>query len=320
MAQGTVTAIWSKPHYACAQNDAMTNWLTAAVKKQPDFMGLAQYESIDVNDVLLPSAYGVIGSGCYAANKKYGDVIGLAYDTKKWSLDKAFPTMNGSTDACRIPVTDSLDSDVMCAANPEDNPDKQGCCGCVGNPSYDGGALGTRAFAAGLFSKNDGSGKLCVVTASLPHPHQGQPFDNANEIPVLNGTVANICGNNDILFLGDTNLSKREETFQGLFDANSALHTLKDATDRAGYTCCADYDMPPPASSPAAPLFQPNRYASDRVALSCQSCKDVSVVGGASAPGGTCAAIFPSFKAGYPCNASKEEHCPLLTTFTWQPK
>jgi hypothetical protein len=97
------------------------------------------------------------------------------------------------------------------------------------------------------------------------------------------------------------------------------LHTLKDATDRAGYTCCADYDAPPPASSPAAPLFHPNRYASDRVALSCQSCKDVSVVGGASAPGGTCAAIFPSFEAGYPCNASKEEHCPVLTRFTWQP-
>jgi hypothetical protein len=53
MAQDTVTAIWSKPHYACAQNDTMTNWLTAAVNKQPDFMALAQYESIDVNEATL---------------------------------------------------------------------------------------------------------------------------------------------------------------------------------------------------------------------------------------------------------------------------
>jgi len=311
----------------------MKAWLGAVVEKKPDFLGLAQYEHMDVNKA-LGDVYGVIGSGCYAAGKKKeGDVIGLAYDTTKWTLDRAFPLMpHSSTDTCPIPQSDGLGSDVMCAADRADHPDVQGCCGCVGNPSYDdgGGALGARAFAAGLFSKNDGSGQLCVVTASLPHPKETNvdamaqkatavPFDTKLQIPVLNQTILNLCGNSEILFLGDTNLSYPTEKFQDLFEKGSALNKLCDATGEPGFTCCADTVPPPPGFAPAAPTPAINRYASDRIALSCQSRKDVSVVGGGPAQGRACAGIYDTFADTYPCNGSKEEHCPVRTSFAWRP-
>jgi hypothetical protein len=333
----TVNALWSKPHYQCAHDPV--EWLKTAVDaNKPDFIGISQYEKTNLNDQLRDWNYGVVGSGCYGVDKKgtiqrgYGDVIGLAYDSKTWTLEENFPTKPNSVGACSLPQTDGADSEVQCAVNSHDDSNVLSCCGCVGNPQYvapdaGGYSMGPRAFAAGLFSRKDstgakspGSRKLCVVTASLPHP-QTTPDGkvrsfNAEELAVLDGTVTNICGSDsDILFIGDTNLSSPQTGTGSLFSDNSLTSPLKNLMESGtpGYTCCADY---PPASSPT---LVANRFASDRIALACKRCSDFTVVGGSKSPGGNCAAIgqVSGLEHNYPCNASSEEHCPVRASFRW---
>jgi len=338
------SVLWSKPHYACdeeAHQRRQMQWLQGIVQRErPDFIGLSQYERAVAKgekDIHWPlPGYSLLGSGCYASERKYGDVIGLAYDTRRYILTRAFP-VDSNGGSCEIPSTDAN-------VGPEalNCPSKGGvesiCCACTGDP-YDE-KVGTRAFVVGNFHDTVNKDDVCVIAANLPHPYPSG-CDAAGSwtacettaasgtglgLETLIGVTKDMCQDAArVIFLGDTNLSSAHVATRELFgNDNGQLSQLADAvlpeTTQPSYTCCADT---------VKDQVVLNRYASDRIAMTGDLSEKGRVLrGGAAEPGGALRGRndlvahlghLPSCSNNawdaLPCCASPEEHAPLLARF-----
>jgi len=333
----SISALWSKPHYACKEGADVNAWLGARLGDKPDFVGLAQYEAdAQLAGTLSEAKYGTLGSGCYAAGqRKYGDVIGIAYNQSRWELQQSFPeTATGATCAS-IPQTDV---GVICGSDGTPS-----CCACTGHPDalYPGtkDTVGSRAYAIGVFKDKTSQWPkdVCVVAASLPHPYpygcdssgdfskcvkdaQGNMFGT----DAFYGNVDNLCAGKDVVFLGDTNMGPQKESFKGLFPGSKVLSQMEDASGALN-TCCFE------SSNSQATV---NRYASDRMAFFCQDGKcSGSQQGGSTAMNQPlqdgqlqvskfthCKAnpnpVLNKLQGSFVCCGSAEEHAPILAKVT----